>query len=99
MSADNGIYILETEGPEYRVAHLGAIDNLEWHEKYNITTQKMEYFEDDNPDLMIINARKMWAKSPVFADSSSALNRAWNIEKEIGYTEYGICHIRIPRKF
>lgn len=30
ISADNGIYILKTKGPEWRVAHLQAIDNIYW---------------------------------------------------------------------
>ena len=29
MSADNGVYILKTN-KQYRVKHLGAIDNLYW---------------------------------------------------------------------
>ena len=28
MSADNGIYILETSGPEFRVVECSAIDNI-----------------------------------------------------------------------
>ena len=28
MSADNGVFVLQTEGPEFRVAYAGAIDNI-----------------------------------------------------------------------
>jgi hypothetical protein len=30
MSADNGIYVLETDGPEYRVRDIQAIENMYW---------------------------------------------------------------------
>ena len=43
MSADNGIYVLLTEtdnGPEYRVVHTSAIDNI--YGKWNTETAKYE---------------------------------------------------------
>lgn len=33
MSADNGVYILETKGPEYRVAYAHAIENIFYDSK------------------------------------------------------------------
>ena len=52
MSADNGIYILETDGPEYRVREIGAIENLNWDERKGQETS--------NDNVILQNARAMW---------------------------------------
>jgi hypothetical protein len=90
MSADNGIYILETLGPEYRVKELMAIDNLNWDHKNGEPT--------NDADIMIKNARQMWKDCVVLVNKTEALEVASEIEAD-GYFEYGICFIRIPRKF
>jgi hypothetical protein len=41
MSADNGVYILETKGPEYRVAYAHAIENI-----FNDAGMIREYFDE-----------------------------------------------------
>lgn len=95
MSADNGIYILQTidsfkntgrgawvstagKGVVcYRVAHAQAIDNLSWYEEnepYNVG-----YF-----------LHSVWGNSVPLYDLSEAEKLASEMEKEIGYTEYGI---------
>ena len=63
MSADNGIYILKTQGycsihdgydehsSEFRIAHLQAVENVNWDHDGNDYT--------DDPDVMIHNARQM----------------------------------------
>lgn len=91
MSADNGIYILETEGPEFRVAHLQAVDNLEWDDETSSPS--------DNPDVWIKNAREMWRASAVYSNADDAYRRARDLLKKHEWTEYGICEIRIGRKF
>lgn len=94
MSADNGIYILETEGPEYRVAHLQNIEDI-W---YDSTTK--EYTNGDN-DVAIRNARGMWTGDVL--SKEGARNKAFLMEESIyqqGYPlEYGISNIKIPRWF
>ena len=98
MSADNGIYILETEGPEYRVAHLSAVENYLWDEEI----KEMDY---GNMDNAIKNAREMWHDQTVHLDKASALAEAAKMEEEIyaddycPILEYGISFIRIPRRF
>lgn len=95
MSADNGIYILETNhkegGHEYRVAHQQAIDNLSWSEETASDT------EDEN--IHIKNARGMFSDSPVFIDGSLAWEFANNLSKEYEILEYGIQQIKINRIF
>ena len=98
MSADNGVYILETVRltrngyqPEYRVAHLGAIDNIEYDENIK------DYTDDDN--IRIVNAREMFSSSHVFADRDEAAAYAESLHSELGWTEYGICFITIDREF
>jgi len=50
MSADNGIYILETLGSEFRVAHLQAIENIYWDDDSNseVVNGKMYLFLEDD---------------------------------------------------
>lgn len=92
MSADNGIYILQTKDEngvlEYRVAHLGAIENL--------------YYSDPSGDEVY-----MWLffrKSPLFYDKNDAYEWAKEIEKEIldddfGIIEYGIVLLEVNKSF
>ena len=100
MSADNGIYILETVGygvpSEYRVKHLQAIDNVYWDNVKKEST--------NNQDIHIINARCMWNGCKVFTDRVEALKEADRIYREImgsdfPIIEYGISLITISRKF
>jgi hypothetical protein len=92
MSADNGIYILETEGPEFRVAEMGAVDNYQWD------NERSEYTDD--PDVHIENAREMWGGCEVLTNEEDAIDMALKIDKEWGIgTEYGICVIKIRRRF
>jgi len=86
MSADNGIYVFLTEterGPEYRVAHTQAIDNIygEWDAngaKYKGNTEAM---------------LDVFSESEVFYTLNEALDKAEEIENDVGYTEDGICVI------
>jgi hypothetical protein len=95
MSADNGIYILETDGPnggkEYRVAELQAVENYTWDPSKNLHV--------DNPDVHITNARKMWENCDVFTDRGCALNFAHEFADMCEVLEYGVSIIRIPRVF
>jgi hypothetical protein len=86
MSMDNGIYILLTEtegGPEYRVAYATAIDNIygEWN------ADRAKYVGD----LSAISST--FSESEVFYTLNEALDKAEEIENDIGYTEDGICVI------
>lgn len=86
MSADNGIYVLLTEtdkGPEYRVVHTSAIDNI--YGKWNTETAKYE------GDLTAIVST--FSDSEVFYTLNEALDKAEEIENTVGDTEDGICVI------
>lgn len=91
MSADNGIYILKTIGPEYRVRHLQAVDNICWDQNNKC--------ESSDFDVMIVNAREMWYGSEVFLDEDTAWKYARKLQKEVGYTEYGVSVIHVDRSF
>ena len=87
MSADNGIYIFLTEtekGPEYRVSHAQAIANIygDWDDV------RAKYKGDDNAIL------DTFSESEVFYTLNEALDKAEEIENDVGYTEDGICVIR-----
>jgi hypothetical protein len=49
MSADDGIYILQTLGPEFRVVHTQAIENIYWHPTCCDNPDIGEY-KDSGPD-------------------------------------------------
>lgn len=92
MSADNGIYILRTKDEnnvyEYRVAHLGAIENL--------------YYSDQTGDEVYMWL--FFRKSPLFYDRDQAIDYARKLEKEIldddfGVIEYGIVLLEINKQF
>ena len=100
MSADNGIYILETgdhyDNKEYRVAYQMAVDNYLWDNEKNERS--------NDPDVWIRNAREMWKGCKVFTDSNSAVREAERIYQEfmkddLAILEYGIVFIEVPRHF
>lgn len=55
MSSDNGIYVLKTKGPEWRVSHLQAIDNIYYWanccENPHIEEEITRYDEHMNPNF------------------------------------------------
>lgn len=97
MSADNGIYILETprnnskgEAKEYRVIEAQAIDNLSFEIPDGL---------DVNPKALII----YFGNSFVYDNKIEALERAVRIEDEYFdhgvILEYGISFIRLSHPF
>ena len=108
MSADNGIYILQTlkgNGFEFRVAHLQAVENYQWDD--NKQNPDKDYVGDytDDADVQIKNARQMWKGCEVFIDRDAAWKKAEEIYDEImkddfcPILEYGIQIIYIAREF
>jgi|BioPla2DNA2_1021312.scaffolds.fasta_scaffold04037_8 hypothetical protein len=89
--ADDGVYILKTVGPQYRVIYKIAFYEIYWDD-INCT-----YTED--PDVMIRNARDMFQNSKVFKSKEDALLYAGNIADEHSSLEYGIQTININRTF
>ena len=86
MSADNGIYVLQTDtekGPEYRVAYSHAIDNI--YGKFNDETCR---YDGD-----IKNIVSVFGESQVFYTLNEALDFAEEMEQYNDYLEDGICVI------
>ena len=83
MSADNGIYILQTHGPEFRVSYSHAIDNI--YGKFNDTTHHW----DGDMDRMI----DVFGQSKVFSFIEEALDEAEKMSYDYEYLEDGICVI------
>lgn len=89
MSADNGIYILQTSDG-YRVAHLQAIENLFWA---NGEEQSLP-----QPNNMI----DMFGECQIFKTSEEAYFEAERIyrkvmESDCPVIEYGICFLNYPQ--
>jgi len=91
LSADNGIYILDTPrregiGREYRVAHLQAVQDVDW----------------DGLHLLI---RRLWRGAGVWFEKDEALIAAGDMYDEImqddfcPVVEYGIQFVRVEEVF
>lgn len=84
MSKDLGIFILETKGPEYRVALAEADPNLYGH--WNMLTEEWDY------DAQTI--REAFCDSDVFLDrrlaNGAANGLSFKAEVDNIYLEYGI---------
>ena len=87
MSADNGIYVLQSKCStpkedgsvqhRWRVAHASAIDN--W-----------DYYKNRNPHELSQYIKEVWGNSEVFYTEETALVEAAAMLKRVGYVEYGI---------
>jgi hypothetical protein len=82
MSADNGIYVLQTFN-EYRVAYHQGIDNI--YGKFDDET-----FHWEGDDEMI---KEYFGSAPVFNNLEEALDLAEELSYTYNYLEYGICLI------
>lgn len=86
MSADNGIYILETpkgDKKEYRVAHLQGIDNI--------------YYHDATGDL--ITMWVMFSRASLFDSEEKATLKAHELSKDYDVLEYGVSSLKIDKEF
>jgi hypothetical protein len=83
MSLDNGVYILETAGPEFRVAHSHAIDNI--YGKFNDETL---HWDGDMDRMMDV-----FGPSKVYNFIEDAVDYASKISYTYEYLEDGICVI------
>lgn len=107
MSADNYICLLKcTDG--YRVAHCQALENLYYWPTGKISNEKsfnpdtgkfedMEEYEERteiNPEIL----KDFFKHSPILTEEE-AEKVAIQLEKEIGYVEYGIVDIKYDKEF
>lgn len=83
MSADNGIYILVSEGPEYRVAHHQNIDHI-----YGNFSEESYQWQGDPVEMV-----RYFGDAPVFSSLEEALDFATELSYNYDYLEYGICVI------
>ena len=91
MSADNGIYILETIG-EYRVQHLQGVDNLWWDDEE-------EDYVNHITECVKDNAREMWGDAPTFTNKQDVLVYATELAEQYPILEYGISFIQLDIVF
>lgn len=83
MSADNGIYILETSGPEFRVTHAMSIDNI-----YGKFDDDTAHWKGDMNQIV-----DYFRESEIFFTFEAAMDYARNLSKDYTYLEDGICYI------
>lgn len=77
MSADNGIYILKTQGPVFRVAKCQAIDDI-----YQEIPNNLRF----NPEQVF----RFFEKALVYNSYEKALIKAGEILDKLMICEYGI---------
>ena len=83
MSADNGIYILQTAGPEFRVAYHHNIDEIYG----NFSDESFQWQGD--PQSMV----EYFQDAPMFSNLEDALDMAEELVYDYAYLEDGICVI------
>ena len=83
MSADNGVYILQTSGPEFRVTYAQGIDNI--YGKFDDDTL---HWKGDMDSMM-----DYFGKSVVYKTFEEAFDFAQELSYNYDYLEYGICLI------
>jgi hypothetical protein len=83
MSVDNGVYVLQTKGPEFRVAYAHSIGNI--YGKFDYET--VEWTGD--MDRMI----DYFGQSVVYTDIDDAMDAAELLADKYPYLEDGICLI------
>lgn len=83
MSADNGTYILQTYGPEFRIVHAQAIDNIYGN------------YDDENHNWFphIQNIVDYFGQSEIYTNIEDALDAAYKLDESYDWSEYGICLI------
>jgi len=90
MSADNGIYILqsptESGSLEYRIAHLQAIENHSF------------YGENGEKELCAYELLR-WGNSKCYKSKSQALNNAHDLAETKPILVYGVKIIKSPIQF
>jgi hypothetical protein len=82
MSSDNGVFVLQTSGPEFRIAKTQSIDNI-----YSTFITESKTW---TPDAKAIAAT--FGESKVY----TALDEAWDAAYELEadeYSEFGVCLI------
>ena len=79
MSADNGTYVLQTAGPEFRVAHLQNIEMIygEWDEGKGKWTPNKEFI------------RISFTHSPVYDNLETAWDAATSMDNSYLISAYG----------
>ena len=79
----NGLYILETKGPEYRLAYSEEIDKI--YSDYNDINLSF----DPNPE----NIKNIFGLSKVYTSQKEVLQAAYDMLPELGFLSDGICVI------
>jgi hypothetical protein len=83
MSSDNGVFVLQTRGPEFRIAYAHAIDNI--YGKFNDTTGHWM----GNMDSMI----DYFGSSKVYTNLDDAWSDAEGLAYDYEDLEHGLCLI------
>jgi hypothetical protein len=82
VSADNGTYILQTAGPEFRIAHASAIDNIygDWSDQGHW---------QGSPHYI----KQTFGSSRVWYNLEEAFDEATILDHTFEVSEFGVCLI------
>lgn len=84
MSSDNGIFVLQTSGPEFRIGRCQSIDNI----YATFITETLSW----TPNATAIV--KLFDKSAVYGSLDEAWDAAYALDDAEEYSEYGVCLIK-----
>jgi hypothetical protein len=81
LSSDNGCYVRGYKDGTFRVAYAMGIDSI-------------DYYEDlGDADCMKAIEVLIFGRSPVFTNEDEAVEYAFKLHDEYGYTEYGVTQL------
>lgn len=83
MSSDNGIYVLETAGAEFRVKYAQNIDAI-----YGNFNDDTYHWDGDDEKI-----KEFFHDAPTYDNLLDALDKAEELSNNYDYLEYGICVI------
>jgi hypothetical protein len=91
MSADNGIYVLESKvskiGSVWRVAHSQGVQS------------ELEWYLENEPYNVGAFLHSVFGKSLGWATESAALDYAHKLSEDFSYLEHGVVCLKLPFKF
>lgn len=105
MSADNGVYVLETirnrkvvDSERYK-AEVKCEPYKVYRVAHAAAIDNFDYYEKKQPYNLGAYMKDVWGSSPVYEDKQEALRVAHEIEESLPICEYGVSVIRTDYVF
>jgi hypothetical protein len=98
MSADNGVYILETKDKFKRIGenswkNMFGKDIVAYRVAHAVSIDNFEWYKENELHNLGLWMNEMFGESPIFYNKEEARKYAFKKHDDLGYTEYGVCDI------